>query len=75
MAEHGIVTIELGDPGSPYPPLVGAPDVEGLRCWFGKNITFACYRGDHRCRGICALGSDVVDERPCLCPCHFNRGA
>lgn len=68
------VTVLLGDPASPYPPLVAAEDVEHLRCWLGKHITLACYGGDHRrCPGICALGSDVVDERPCLCPCHFNR--
>jgi hypothetical protein len=74
MAEGRELTIDLGDPASPYPPLIDPVDVESLRSWFGKHVTFACYRGDHRCAGVCALGSDVVDERPCLCPCHFNRG-
>lgn len=74
------ITIELGDPESPYPPMVAPENVEKLRRWIAKNTTSACAMGYHSydtggCHGVCALHSDVVPERPCLCPCHSDRYA
>jgi len=72
------ITIDLGDAGSHYPPQVATEHVEPLRRWFAKNTTANCAMGLHSydqqgCRGICAEGSAVVEERPCLCPCHAER--
>lgn len=66
--------IELGDLENPYPPVVPIEDVEKLRRWFSKNMTVACAFGEHeQCSGTCAKGSQVVEERFCLCPCHLRR--
>lgn len=67
------LTIDLGD-DSPYPPVVALENVIPLRRWFAKNLTAACsIFGTHEmCAGVCALGSEVVPERMCLCPCHLE---
>ena len=67
------VTIDLGDE-SPYPPVLALEHVVPMRQWFAKNLTAACGMfGTHgMCAGVCALGSEVVPERMCLCPCHLG---